>query len=502
MSEYNKCPKCYNYIDEFDIDKTKIHRVRGELGIDENGDPLPFWSDDPVFTPLGLSGDDYKGITIPKSIHITELQGYYTELEETILSEENRTEFLIVDSKNILKHINIEQLRISIENLLFEQSLTLEDYFKYDRQGNEIETTQTDWTDVNRINKVDLPVKGEEGYLDYGYIAGDTVPLLPTPVLIRAIHIEELRIGIQIAIFWIEHWKTSKQKTYNFVKLEEYGFYGNIASEINGDMHNWLPIVNAATSGHWYPHPYPAPGTLPTLSESHIKILNPHILQLYGKCSSVTDSQNYIKSYVYEPYAQTRMPSYCHIRQLIQSYPSFEFETLNTYFRVSQSFIYNITRPEVYEFNEAGELIKDNHATYTASILLTFRFLKKHPTLPPPYTIIQYKLLEFQCIDDNLQIIRSIWDRASGTGNLGNKEWEAYNTEHHSILTRDFSLNLDESLLTIFQNEWAEDYNNSVQISLYNIRMGLRVRSEALNSSSVSEVTWNIDKLEFNPVKL
>jgi len=53
--------------------------------------------------------------------------------------------------------------------------LTIEDYFKFDRWGTETESTQTDWTDIDR----------SEGY-----------PNLPIDSL-RAIHIEELRKGIQ-----------------------------------------------------------------------------------------------------------------------------------------------------------------------------------------------------------------------------------------------------------------------------------------------------------------
>ena len=214
MADYNKCPKCYNYIDEFNIDKTKIHRVRGELGLDENGDPFPFWSDDPVFTFLGLAGTNYKGTTVLRLLHITELQDYYRELEETLLDTENRTDFLTIEEIKLFKHVHIEQLRISIENLLSELNLTLADYFKYDRHGNEITTTQSEWTDVNRVNKTDLPGIGEEGYVDYGYIAGDTVPLLIKPINIKAIHIEELRIGMSTFSEWIETWNPSEVKSY------------------------------------------------------------------------------------------------------------------------------------------------------------------------------------------------------------------------------------------------------------------------------------------------
>lgn len=320
--EYNKCPKCYNYIDEFNIDKTKIHRVRGELGLDENGDPLPFWSDDPVFTPLGLSGDDYKGITIPKPIHITELQDYYKGLEETILDEENRTVFLEIEAKNLIRHFNIEQLRISIENLLNKQGLTLEDYFKYDRQGNEVETTQTDWTDVNRIDKTDLPIEGEEGYLDYGYIASDTVPLLTKPINIRAIHIEELRIGIKY--IWKETWEVSEQ-----------GLYTNFNQNLGGvgyDMINFLksdPFQGNASDwrlglGRFYS------------SGSSSNVLGKHILSVipdteYGNALKLEQELKCITLGASYPYANcwTRLRTVGNINLLIKSVTVLSFDITN-----------------------------------------------------------------------------------------------------------------------------------------------------------------------------
>ena len=246
MVEYNKCPTCYNYIDDYNEDKSKIERVQGELGLDENGDPLPFWSDDPIYTPLGLSGDDYKGTTIPNYTHIMELQSYYTELEVEILEEENRTEFEEVDIKNLTRHFNIEQLRISIENILNKLGLTLVDYFKYDRHGEETTSTQTEWTDVNRTNKADLPKEDEEGYIDYGHITGDTVPILPLKTIIRAIHIEELRIGLKIG--WLETWNPSEVKSYvdfNHTLYNAEDLFGAVSPE-------WHSPALIGSVGDWF----------------------------------------------------------------------------------------------------------------------------------------------------------------------------------------------------------------------------------------------------------
>ena len=242
MSEYNSCPKCFNYIDEFNSDKTLIHRVRGELGTDSNGDPLPFWSDDPIYTPLGLAGEDYTGMTIPNSVHITELQDYYASLEEEILGSENQSMFLSIEGKNLTKHLYIEQLRVSIENLLDNLGLTLTDYFKYDRHGNDTGLIQTDWTDVNRIDRGELPNPE-----DFNYIAGSTVPLLPSNNLIKAIHIEELRIGISAFSEWMETW-THHVISFESIPPSEPSKYDSyIVREAVVDqesMGDWLHHVN------------------------------------------------------------------------------------------------------------------------------------------------------------------------------------------------------------------------------------------------------------------
>jgi len=168
----DNCPKCYNPISESRGD-------RGSQGVDEHGDPFPFWSDDPVLTPLGLAGDDYKGTSIIRYIHIQELREYYNALEVDLeLTPTTWTDDLTDTTKKfVLKHVHIEELRESIEGILTEKGLTIEDYFSLDRYGNEIVTDQTDWTDVDRDNVGSLP-------------------LLPINTIIKAIHIEDLRRGI------------------------------------------------------------------------------------------------------------------------------------------------------------------------------------------------------------------------------------------------------------------------------------------------------------------
>jgi len=179
----DNCPICHNKITD--------RGFRGSAGVNEYGDPKPFWSEDPLLTHMGLAGAEYKGKDPSRVLHIIELQNYYKNLEEQILDEENRTEFLEITNKEPLRHVHIEQLRISVEKCLEATGFTIADYFKYDRIGNETETEQIDWTDINRSNGL---------------------PLLPKKVPIRALHIEELRRGL--LIIWIEKFNVTIPATY------------------------------------------------------------------------------------------------------------------------------------------------------------------------------------------------------------------------------------------------------------------------------------------------
>lgn len=157
------------------------------------------WSDDPLKTPLGLAGEDYKGLVFVNPYHIYELQQARFMQERAVgVPYNDRTQFsflsppytsLIIPNK---KHI--EELRESTEKILNKLGFTLEQYFNYeinvnyDRQyyigqyygtykyGEKVED-KTEWEDIDRTT-------GK--------------PSLPSVTNIRAIHIEELRHNIPI----------------------------------------------------------------------------------------------------------------------------------------------------------------------------------------------------------------------------------------------------------------------------------------------------------------
>jgi len=212
-----QCPLCYNYIAE-DLE----HRARGSLGTDENGDPIPFWTDDPLLTTMGIAGDQYKGLSTFRKVYIMELREYYNSLEEQLGLEP--TQWTDIDSlTETQRKILIVELRIAVERILSEMGLDLAYYFSHDRWGNEVTSTQTDWTDVDRSN----------GYPD----------LPPGTVTARAIYIEELRRGIALL--------PSKERSYLFCET------GTMFSSVNDDMvladsSNKLQFSNLASWGSTY----------------------------------------------------------------------------------------------------------------------------------------------------------------------------------------------------------------------------------------------------------
>ena len=139
-----------------------------------------YWVDDPILTNLGLAGKSYRGSTPIRGIHIIELQQARNEIENGLGLDP--TNFLVVNKREPIRAAHILQLRFSTERILKELGLTLEDYFNYDLQGNEIRTIhQVYWTDPN---------------LQAG-----------TPI--KAIHIEDLRHQIRVGKGLIESYITS-----------------------------------------------------------------------------------------------------------------------------------------------------------------------------------------------------------------------------------------------------------------------------------------------------
>ena len=165
-----------------------------------NGSDDPKWMDDPIKTPRGLAGSQYCGIQHMKHYHFIQLQQYYTYLR-TQVSLTPKT-FSIIDDTKDINHYHIEELRQTVEDILQVVGKTIVDYFKSDKYGDTLTSSQTDWTDVDR---------GRSGY--------SGKPLLPLGVSVKAIHIEELRRGLQT------------METYLMLYSSSHAFSGVMISE-------------------------------------------------------------------------------------------------------------------------------------------------------------------------------------------------------------------------------------------------------------------------------
>lgn len=192
------CPTCHSNIGTDNT--TESERAQGKQGEDGNANPVPRWTDDPLFTPRGFSGDVYsKRHNNIKKAHIKELQEARTAQETEAGIDE--TDFSDIDLTDRTKTTRtLIELRESTEKLLNSSGVTLEDYFKLDDDEIEqpqnpkiIDTPQTEWVDVNRGGAYE----DKAGVIKTNFQLPDgetqDSPALPPSVHIRAIHIEDLR---------------------------------------------------------------------------------------------------------------------------------------------------------------------------------------------------------------------------------------------------------------------------------------------------------------------
>jgi len=183
-------------------------RIQGIEGEDSNGNPIPAWSDNPLFTRNGLSGPAYSGSPDrPRGLHIIELQQDRTKREVDLGIP--LTDFSDIATDDHISRRHIVELRESTEKILNALGLTLEDYFKLDPEGNEVaqasiletfgaSNPQTEWVDVDRSAAyIDKNGASKTTFLLPDGSTADS-PTLPSREKIRAIHIEDLRHPIQV----------------------------------------------------------------------------------------------------------------------------------------------------------------------------------------------------------------------------------------------------------------------------------------------------------------
>jgi len=211
------CPTCHSRIGADST--TDVGRIQGKEGTDDSGNPVPRWSDDPVFTGRGLNPDPYdKKSTRIRKKHIKEIQD--TRKEQEAEAGIAVTDFSDIDTDKHISRRHFVELRESTEKLLNANGLTLEEYFKLDDNGEEqpenpkvsasagksSQTAQNEWVDVERgesyVSK-DASLTSEFTLPDG---STEQSPTLPKRTHIRAIHIEDLRhpIGVGLLAFVID----------------------------------------------------------------------------------------------------------------------------------------------------------------------------------------------------------------------------------------------------------------------------------------------------------
>jgi len=231
----NLCPTCHS---DIGTDSTSTSgRIQGVQGTDSEGNPVPKWSNDPIFTKFGLNGSPYEGRDNIRVIHIKEIQTILQDLE-TELGITPQTAFSDIDIETKPARRHIIELRESTEKILNSLGLTLEDYFKTDSEGNDQPQNpkiaelggndpQDEWIDTNR-GELYIHTDGSIGGT---FTLPDSTtqqsPTLPSRIHIRAIHIEDLRhpivVGIPAILVEAESgtlYKATKRGAVTFVDAE------------------------------------------------------------------------------------------------------------------------------------------------------------------------------------------------------------------------------------------------------------------------------------------
>ena len=120
------------------------------------------WIDDPILTPEGLAGEDYKGITEINWNHIKEIQNV-RKSQEIEANISNKTTFSEISPTIPIHKNHILELRQSTEKLLENIESNLTHYFNYRTEEHEEVylgthkygvkvTDKTNWTDLNLVD--------------------------------------------------------------------------------------------------------------------------------------------------------------------------------------------------------------------------------------------------------------------------------------------------------------------------------------------------------------
>lgn len=194
---------------------------------------IGYWEDDPILTPEGLAGDEYKGLTYVDYRHIVRLmeQKRSDEIAAAVASAEktdwDAVEWPVtyddspdgVDNTDLysvnLEHIQV--LRNSTEKTLNALGISKYEYFNYDKEGNYMGTNQVEWTDLD-LSKIRF---------------------------VKSMHIEELRHLIYMG--WAETYNKTIGYPYGQLEVMPWLPYYSIWTNRIFD-HKWSISANGSYS--------------------------------------------------------------------------------------------------------------------------------------------------------------------------------------------------------------------------------------------------------------
>jgi len=148
------CPTCHSRLGKIETEIIDLSRSQGSEGKDDNDDPIPRWSNDPVRTSGGFNGPEFVAPQYGLVTDIIELQKDRAEKEVEVGLED-----LTLFSDPTIGHIResiINELRESTEKLLDGAGVTLQEYFSSDADGEPTtdvgpsDVIKDEWTDVKK----------------------------------------------------------------------------------------------------------------------------------------------------------------------------------------------------------------------------------------------------------------------------------------------------------------------------------------------------------------
>ena len=137
---------------ESEIESNRICPICYSKILNQDGSGSQTWLNDPILTPKGLAGIRFTGFQRIRKTDISALQGVRGDDEVAAgVPEEDRIDFSNLSSTGYfqVKKEYITEIRDSIENSLEASGLTKDEFFNYNEDGVDMDSSQSDWHNTN-----------------------------------------------------------------------------------------------------------------------------------------------------------------------------------------------------------------------------------------------------------------------------------------------------------------------------------------------------------------